>query len=143
MQNNYLKIALKASIITAVGVYVVDYFSHLLFSDPMETLPYFMAKATWYFVFSVVFLSVLNLDKRETIKVIIGAIIVASVWGAYYNILPALFDFYPFGLTLSGINFLGMGILGSGVAFGSVHIFAFIGGYYATKFIAAKTFDQK
>ena len=44
MKRNYLKIFVGSIIISAVGVFIVDYFSHLLFSDPMETIPYFFAK---------------------------------------------------------------------------------------------------
>lgn len=129
-----MKIVLRALLITIVGVFVIDYFSHLLFSAPMETLSYFLGKATLYFVFSILFLSVMHLNRHEFWKVVIGGIVVASMWGIYYNILPAIFvDFYPFGIPLSGLTFLGMGLLGTGAAFGVVHTLAFIGGYYATK----------
>jgi len=138
MKKNYLKIALRSIIIAVIGVFVIDYFSHLLFSNPMETTPYFLAKFSLYIVFSFIFLSVLDLGKKESAKVIIGGLIVASLWGTYYNILPALFDYYPFGIPLNGLTFLGMGLLGTGIAFGLVHTVAFIGGYYASKFVIKK-----
>ena len=131
----YLKIIIKSLPISLSGVFVVDYFSHLLFSDPMETPPYFMAKATLYFVFSIIFLSVIKLEKNEFIKVAIGGAAVAALWGAYYNILPAIFDYYPFGIPLRGLTFLGMGLFGTGLAFGVVHALAFVGGYYFVKLI--------
>ena len=135
MEKNYIKIAISSLIISIVGVFGVDYFSHLLFSNPMETVPYFFAKAAAYFIFSTIFLSVLNLEKNEFIKVATGGIVVASLWGMYYNVFPLLFDYYPFGISLSGLTFLGMGLFGTGLAFGIVHTLAFVGGYYFSKFI--------
>lgn len=139
MKKNYLKIVLNAIIISVLGVYVIDYFSHLLFSTPMETLPYFIAKFTLYFVFSILFLLFVDVSKKEFTKVTVAGILVASTWGFYYNILPIIMDkvfgiyFYPFGIALSGISFLGTGLFVTGVAFGITHILAFIGGYYSTK----------
>ena len=135
MFKNYLKIIFRSLLISLTGVFVIDYFSHLLFSDPMETPPYFMAKAVVYFVSSIIFLSVLKLEENEFIKVAVGGVAVALFWGAYYNILPAIFDYYPFGISLRGLTFLGLGLVGTGLAFGLVHILAFIGGYYFVKFI--------
>lgn len=135
MGKNYFKIIVSSLFISIVGVFVIDYFSHLLFSNPMETVPYFVAKATVYFIFSIIFLSALNLDKNEFIKVAIGGIIVASFWGMYYNVFPILFNYSPFGISLRGLTFLGMGLFGTGFAFGTVHALAFIGGYYFSKFI--------
>ncbi|MFA6383208.1 MAG: hypothetical protein WCX17_02195 [Parcubacteria group bacterium] len=135
MKKNYLTIVAGAAIISAIGVFIIDYFSHLLFSNPMETGPYFVAKAAVYFIFSLVFLSVINLEKNEFIKVAVGGIIVASLWGMYYNIFPLLFNYYPFGISLSGLTFLGTGLFGTGLAFGIVHTLAFVGGYYSSKFI--------
>lgn len=135
MKKNYIKIVTSSVIISAVGILVIDYFSHLLFSNPMETIPYFLAKMTLYFLFSVVFLSIMDLNKREFIKVLIAGVVVASLWGIYYNILPSIFDYYPFGIPLAGLTFLGMGILGTGLAFGIVHTLAFIGGYYSVKLV--------
>ena len=133
--KNYLKIIVKSFLLSLAGVFVVDYFFHLLFSSPMETPPYFMAKAVVYFVFSIIFLSVLKLEENEFIKVAVGGVAAALFWGAYYNILPAIFDYYPFGISLRGLTFLGLGLVGTGLAFGLVHILAFIGGYYFVKFI--------
>ncbi|MFA6257924.1 MAG: hypothetical protein WC671_02880 [Candidatus Paceibacterota bacterium] len=135
MKKNYLKIVLDAIIISVLGVYVIDYFSHLLFSNPMETLPYFIVKFVLYLVFSIFFLSFIDVSKKEFRKVVIGGIVVASIFGIYYNILPSIFDFYPAGISLSGLTFLGMGLFGTGLAFGIVHTLAFVGGYYSTKII--------
>ncbi len=133
-----MKIIIKALLISLIGVYVIDYFSHLFFSNPMETMPYFIAKFVLYFVFSIIFLSIFNLEKREFMKVLIGGIVVSLLWGAYYNVLPLLFDYYPFGIALEGLTFWGMGLLGTGIAFGTVHTLAFVGGYYSSKFALKK-----
>lgn len=133
-----MKILIKSLLISVVGVFVIDYFSHLLFSNPMETMPYFLAKLFLYFVFSIAFLIFLNLQKNEFIKVLIGGISVSLLWGAYYNVLPSIFDYYPFGIALKGLTFLGMEIVGTGIAFGIVHTLAFVGGYYSAKFIFEK-----
>ncbi len=139
MNKNFLKILIQSILISIIGVFVIDYFSHLFFSNPMETTSYFLAKMSLYIVFSILFLSISNLSRNELRKVVIGGIIVASLWGTYYNILPALFDFYPFGIPLEGLTFLNMGLVGTGIAFGIVHTLAFIGGYYSSKFLR-KTF---
>ncbi len=133
MKRDYLKIAINSLLISIIGVFVIDYFSHLLFSNPMETIGYFLAKTTLYFAFSFLFLSIFNSEKIGFVKVAGAGIIVSLMWGAYYNILPALFDFYPFGIALNGLTFLGMGLWGTGLTFGIVHTFAFIGGYYLSK----------
>ncbi len=143
MKKNYIKIVISSLLISIIGVFVIDYFFHLLFSSPMETLPYFMAKTTVYFLFSIMFLSIFNLEKNEFIKVIIAGVIVSSLWGMYYNILPSIFDYYPFGISLAGLTFLGMGLLGTGLAFGSIHALAFIGGYYSSKFMLENFNDAK
>jgi len=131
-------IIIRSFLISIIGVFVIDYLSHLLFSNPMETMPYFLAKLTLYIIFSILFLSFINLQKNEPIKVLLGGIAVSLLWGTYYNILPTLFDYYPFGIPLAGLTFLGMGILGTGLAFGIVHTIAFIGGYYSSKLIPQK-----
>lgn len=138
MKKNYIKIVARALLISGLGVFVIDYFSHLLFSNPMETVPYFVAKLTLYFAFSIIFLSTINLEAREFVKVLIAGIGVSLLWGMYYNILPAAFDYYPFGIPLLGLTFLGMGLLGTGLAFGIVHTLAFVGGYYSAKFALKK-----
>ncbi len=143
MSKNYIKIAINSLLIAIVGVLVIDYFSHLFFSNPMETGGYFLTKMTLYFLFSIIFLSVFDLNKNEFVKVIIGGVVVSLLWGAYYNILPAIFDYYPFGISLAGLTFLGMGILGTGLAFGTVHTLAFIGGYYSSKFVLNKFHGPK
>jgi hypothetical protein len=101
----------------------------------METPAYFMAKMTLYLVGAVIFLSFFNLNKHQSFKVLTAGFIIASLWGIYYNVLPVLFDFYPFGIPLNGLSFLGMGILGTGLAFGLVHIAAFVVGYYLSQLI--------
>ena len=135
MKNDYKKIAVSSLIIVAVGVFIIDYFSHLLFSNPMETLPYFFAKAALFFVFSFAFLSLINLKMHEFLKILVGGIVVSSLWGIYYNVLPAIFDYYPFGIPLRGLSFLNMGLFGTGLAFGTVHTIAFLGGYYVSEWI--------
>ncbi len=136
-----MKIVIKSLLISGIGVFVIDYFSHLLFSNPMETIPYFWAKMALYFVFSILFLSFTDVSKKEFMKVTAAGIVVSLLWGFYYNILPVIMgkvfniDFYPFGIALKGLTFLGMGLFGTGLAFGIVHTLAFIGGYYSTKVI--------
>lgn len=132
MKEIYMRL-IRSMLIAVIGVFVIDYFSHLLFSDPMETLSYFLAKMTFYIIFSFIFLSVFDLNKNEFIKVLIGGVAISSLWGMYYNVLPLVFDYYPFGISLEGLSFLGMGILGTGLAFGAVHTLAFISGYYSSK----------
>lgn len=133
-----IKIIINSLLISAIAVFVIDYFSHLLFSNPMETMPYFIAKMAVYFVFSIIFLSAVNLEKNEFIKIVVAGVVVSLLWGAYYNIFPIIFDYYPFGISLRGLTFLGMGLFETGLAFGIVHTFAFIGGYYASKFVLKK-----
>ncbi len=135
MKRGYVRTALVSLIITLIGVFVIDYFSHLFFSDPMETIPYFITKAVLYFIFSFLFLTFIKTKRHEFLKVLVGGIAVSSLWGIYYNVLPALFDFYPFGISLEGLSFLGMGLFGTGAAFGIVHTLAFIAGYYVSKLI--------
>lgn len=132
------KIVIKSLFISIIGVFVIDYFSHLLFSNPMETMSYFMAKLTFYFIFSIISLSILNLKEKEFVKVLLAGIAVSLLWGMYYNILPGIFDYYPFGIPLRGLTFLGMALFGTGLAFGIVHTCAFVGGYYSAKSILKK-----
>lgn len=141
MKSDYTKIVISSLMISIIGVFVVDYFSHLFFSNPMETIGYFIAKMVLYFIFSIAFLLIFNLKKYEFVKVLVAGIIVALIWGAYYNILPIVFNYSPFGIALRGLTFLGMGILGTGLAFGIVHALAFLGGYYITKLLF-KTFKS-
>lgn len=135
MKKNPLQILIHSLLIPIIGVLVIDYFSHLWFSDPMETVPYFLAKMTLFFIFSILFLFTFDLKKHEFLKVAVAGLTVSIIWGIYYNILPVLFNFYPFGIPLAGLTFLGMGLLGTGLAFGTVHTVAFIGGYYGGKHI--------
>jgi hypothetical protein len=139
--KKYFRITVQSALLAVIGVYGVDYFSHLLFSSPMETVLYFLAKMGLYFIFSILFLSCMNLSRNEGWKVVISGIVVALIWGTYYNILPYVLDryfsidFYPFGIPLAGLTFLGLGLFGTGLAFGIVHTLAFIVGYYLSKFI--------
>lgn len=138
MNKNYLKITINSLLISVIGIFIIDYFSHLLFSNPMETFSYFLTKMTLYFVFSFIFLSVFNLQKSEFPKVLIAGVVVASLWGMYYNVFPMIFNYYPYGISLYGLTFLGMGLFGTGLAFGIIHTLAFIGGYYASGFVLRK-----
>jgi len=135
MKKDFIKIIQGSVIISTVGVFVVDYFSHLFLSKPMETTPYFLTKFSLYLIYSMIFLSFINLKNKEFIKVLIGGIIVSSIWGTYYNVLPIIFDFYPFGIPLEGLTFLNMGLVGTGFAFGVVHTVAFLLGYYSKKLL--------
>lgn len=135
MKNIYLRIVGTALLIAVVGVFGIDYFSHLLFSDPMETLGYFLAKWAVFFMFSCAFLYFMERQNNELLKVIGAGIVVSLLWGSYYNVLPLLLGYYPFGIPLAGLTFLGMGLLGTGIAFGIVHTLAFVGGYYASRWI--------
>ena len=135
MKRGYVRTIIHVGLIAVIGVFVVDYLSHLFFSNPMETTKYFIAKFVWFLIFSVLFLLFIKLKKNEFLKVLIGGIVVASLWGMYYNVFPAIFHYYSYGIALAGLSFLGMGILGTGVAFGIVHITAFVGGYYLGKII--------
>lgn len=135
MNKKYIKIVISSILISVAGVFVIDYFSHLLFSNPMETVPYFIAKAVVYFISSIIFLSFVDLTEKEFIKVSVAGVSVSLLWGAYYNIFPAFFDYYPFGISLRGLTFLGMGLFGTGLVFGIVHTLAFVGGYYSSKFV--------
>ena len=128
-----LKPVINSLLIAAIGVFVIDYFSHLFFSSPMETLGYFFIKFVFYFLFSLIFLYWLNLRKGEFIKVLVGGIVITSIFGLYYNVFPNIFDYYPLGISLRGLSFLGMGVFGTGLAFGIVHTVAFVGGYYISK----------
>lgn len=141
MQKNYIKIALNSLMIAIIGVYGIDYVSHLFFSNPMETIPYFLAKLTFYFIFSIIFLYFFDLNRNNFLRVFFAGITVSLLWGFYYNVIPLIMDnvfnidFYPFGIALIGLSFLGMGLFGTGLAFGAVHTLAFVGGYYISKFI--------
>lgn len=135
MKGTYLNLGMRSLLVAAVGVFGVDYFSHLLFSSPMETGSYFFAKFSLYAVFSVVFLSFFKLQRTEFGIVAGAGVVVAALWGLYYNIFPLLFGYYPSGIPLQGLSFLGMGLLGTGLAFGIVHTLAFIVGYYVTAYM--------
>ena len=89
-------------------------------------------------MFSFVFLSFIDLKKKEFLKVVIAGIVVSLIWGLYYNVFPVLYGYAPFGISLGGLTFLGMGIVGTGIAFGVVHTLAFMFGFYVNKFVMGK-----
>lgn len=136
--NKNLITGLHSLLISVVGVFVIDYFFHLFLSDPMETQGYFIVKMIVYFLFSVVFLLLFNVQKNEFVKVCVAAVVLSSLWGMYYNVFPILLNYYPAGIVLNGLTFLGMGLWGTGIAFGMVHILAFVGGYYSGKALLKK-----
>ena len=136
MKKDILKIFAKSLIIAIIGVFNIDYFSHLLFSSPMETFSYFVFKAFFYFVFSLLFFYFIDLRKHEIQNVIFGGIIVAGLFGLYYNVLPIFtYGYLPYGISLKYISFLGFGNFITGLFFGIVHTLSFIGGYYVSKII--------
>jgi len=98
----------------------------------METPGYFLAKFLVFLVFSLIFLSFVTVPKNGLVKVAAAGVFVSLLWGSYYNILPLLLGYYPFGIALEGLTFWGMGLLGTGIAFGIVHTLAFVGGYYVS-----------
>lgn len=136
-----MKILIKAFLISIIGVFIIDYFAHLLFSTPMETVSYFIIKAIFYFIFSIIFLYFFDQEKIWFIKVLVAGIIVALLFWSYYNVLPVIMEnifnieYYPLGIALSWLTFLKMGFLGTGIAFWIVHTLAFITGYYLSNFI--------
>lgn len=123
---------IKKSLISSfIAVFIIDLIGHFLLSTPAETYSYFLAKFIFYFIFTLIFLA--KIDKIRIKNSIIGGLIIASIWGIYYNVLPVIFNYIPLGIPLSEISFLGMGILGSGIAFGLLHIIGFVGGMSAVK----------
>lgn len=137
--NKYLKYLIQSFLIAIIGVIVIDLPSHFFFSSPMETLGYFLMKMSYYFAFSYIFLIFIDLKpKKELIKVLVAGVIISTFWGIYYNIIPMIFGFTPFGIPLSSISFLGTSIFLTGLAFGLIHIFAFVIAYYLSKLILIK-----
>ena len=65
MKTQIVTSLLRSLIIAIIGVFVIDYFSHLLFSSPMETIDYFLAKTVLYFIFSFVAFLVFSFQKKE------------------------------------------------------------------------------
>lgn len=129
------QIIIRSLLIATIGVYVVDYFSHLYFSTPMETPAYFLVKAVFFFIFSLFFLRKEFIFKKFNTRLknaLFGGVVIASFYGIYYNVLP-YFGYNPLGISLYGISFLGMGILGTGAAFGIIHTLSFVIGYYLSK----------
>ncbi len=124
-------IFLGALLIAVIAVFVWDLLIHLFFSEPFETIGYFLGKFTLYFVFSFFFLAFFK--KPKFLGVLIFAVATAGIWGIYYNILPLITGFVPFGIPLSEIIVLNVqNIFFSGFFFGIVHWIGFIMGYYVT-----------
>jgi len=48
-------------------------------------------------------------------KVVVGGVVVSSLWGMYYNVLPVVFDYYPFGISLEGLTFFRYGSFRNGL----------------------------
>jgi len=116
---------------------ILDYLVHLTLTAPMETISYFLTKFVVFFIFSVIFLSIIR--KLTILKIVIGGIIVASIWGFYYNILPVLFDYTPYGIPLSELSFLGTGLILTGLFFGITHTLGFIIGGLTIKLTKWRT----
>lgn len=109
-----------------------DALFHFIFSKPFESLPYFGAKFVVYSIFALLFLLIIR--KITFLKSFIAGVIVASLWGTYYNILPPILHYSPFGIPLYGLSVLGeSNLLIVGLFFGVVHTFAFVVGVYASK----------
>jgi len=132
-----LKLIINSLLIAAIGVFVIDYFSHLFFSTPMETRGYFFVKAAFFFIFSLFFLRKEFVFKRFNTRfknALFGGFVLASLFGIYYNIFP-YFGFKTYGISLYGLSFLNMGLFGTGLAFGIVHTLGFVVGYYISKLV--------
>lgn len=128
-----------ASLITVIIAISIDYFIHLLFTDPMETLGYFTAKFLVFFVFSLIFFSIFSFVKLRQIYIIIGGIVVALIWGTYYNILPAVSDYSTFGIPLSELAFFGFeNDIIVGLLFGITHVLGFFIGANIGRFFIRK-----
>ncbi len=124
----------QALILSIVAVFAVDFLFHYFFSSPMETTYYFLAKFALFFAYSFLFLKYYKMNKKwEFYMVVLAGAIVSLIFGAYYNIFPAIFHYSPFGISLAGLTFLRMGEFGTGLAFGIVHTSAFVVGYYVNK----------
>lgn len=119
-----------------VGLFAIifDAIFHFFFSSPFETVPYFLAKFVVFSFGALVFLLVVKKKALVFWKVLLGGVVVASVWGLYYNVLPAIFNFNPFGIALKGLSVLGShNLFVTGLFFGVVHTFAFVVGFYLSK----------
>jgi len=129
--NKFLRIFFKSLIISIFAVFLFDLPLHYFFSVPMETVGYFLIKFSLYFIFAFVFLLVFK--KAKFYEVLGGGIVVALIWGAYYNLIPAFTNYSVVGIPLSEISFLGRGIFLTGSSFGIIHTLGFIIGFYVSK----------
>ena len=125
---------IKFSAILAVVAIIFDYIIHRTLTSPMETTGYFIAKFLFFFALAIIILTFYpRKGTREFRYVIITGIVVALLWGAYYNILPALIGYTPFGIPLIGLTFLNYTGFMSGLLFGATHVAAWMIGYYTAK----------
>lgn len=131
MVNKLVKILIKALILAAIAVFLVDLLGHIFFVDKLETADYFLAKFSLYFIFSIIFLAFF---KLRFLTIAIGGVIVASLFGIYYNVLPPILNYVPFGIPLDELSFLGFDSLFiNGILFGTLHVLAFITGAFTIK----------
>lgn len=127
------EIFLYPLIVAGVAVLIIDLPTHFFLTSPNETFSYFFTKFIVYYIYSSVFL---NFFKLKFLNIAIGGAIIATLWGIYYNILPLLFDYTPYGIALNGIAFLGItNYLITGLLFGLTHTIGFIAGVYGVKLI--------
>lgn len=123
---NKVSLVLLASLTTALLAIILDFFIHLTLTIEMENAGYFGTKFILFFIVAFIFFL---LFKPTFFKIIILAIIASGLFGIYYNILPAIFDFTPFGIPLSELRFIGLeesGIILTGFLFGLTHIISVI-----------------
>lgn len=120
-----------ASLVTAlIAVFLIDFPFHYLISSPQEEISYYLMKFAVYFLYSVIFFKFYKITKRS---LIIASLIVSLVWGAYYNVLPSILGYSPYGIALTGISVLGRGVFVSGLLFGLIHMLAYYVGVRAAQ----------
>ena len=123
---------LLASLLATFIAILFDFIIHYTLSSPMETFGYFFIKFTIYYIFATIFLILL---KQTFLKIVIAGIVISSLFGIYYNLLPAI-GYTPFGISLKGLSVLGISsYLFVGLFFGIVHTLGFMLGIYSTKLI--------
>jgi hypothetical protein len=131
VRNKFLGLMYSALLISLFAI-MFDALFHFIFSHPFESLPYFVAKFVVYSIFAFFFLLVIK--KITFLKTFVAGIIVASLWGTYYNILPPILHYSPFGIPLYGLSVLGSSnLLLVGLFFGLVHTFGFVVGVYLSR----------
>lgn len=131
MAKKIKKVFWGALIISIIGI-VIDIIVHTFLTTPNETTAYFITKFVFFFIASLIFLSVYS--KQSYIQIIITGILVSALWGAYYNVFPSILGYVPYGIALSGVkfNFTDNNFL-SGLLFGITHAGGFIIGALANK----------